>query len=263
MSLEIEIISQHPAGQPRPTPLLFVHGAWHAAWCWERFMPYFAGLGYECHALSMRGHGGSGGREGIRWHSAADYLADLEAAAASLPRPPAVIGHSMGGYVTQLYLERNTPPAAALLAPIPTMGARDMLIRYAAQHPEATLRTLGTLDGLELVGTPALAKDSFFSADLPDDELARHAARLQSESLRIIIDAMALRLPRPRPGACPLLVMAAEQDRIITVAEERATAQAWGADLEVLPDIAHDLMLDTGWERAAGRMAAWLAKQGV
>jgi alpha-beta hydrolase superfamily lysophospholipase len=28
----LEIISRQPTGTPNPTPLLFVHGAWQAAW---------------------------------------------------------------------------------------------------------------------------------------------------------------------------------------------------------------------------------------
>lgn len=60
--MQLEIISRKPASSARPTPLLFVHGAWHAAWCWaEYFLDYFAAHGYESSALSLRGHGGSEG----------------------------------------------------------------------------------------------------------------------------------------------------------------------------------------------------------
>jgi pimeloyl-ACP methyl ester carboxylesterase len=258
MSLELEIISRAPEGPGRPTPLLFLHGAWHGAWCWEHFLPFFAGLGYECHALSLRGHGGSGGHQGIRWYGAGDYVADLEAAVAALPAPPVLIGHSMGGYVAQLYLERHAAPAAALLAPLPASGAAAFLARYAARHPAPLLRTFLTLNTRHIVGTPGLASDAFFSKDLPAEELERHAARLKPESLRMMLDATVLRLPRPRPGT-PMFVLAAEDDRVFTVAEATATARAWGAELDVLPGLAHDLMLDTRWERAAARLAAWLA----
>jgi pimeloyl-ACP methyl ester carboxylesterase len=37
--MNLEIISKSPSSEPRPTPLLFVHGAWHGAWCWaEHFL---------------------------------------------------------------------------------------------------------------------------------------------------------------------------------------------------------------------------------
>ena len=52
---QLELIST-PSQTAHP-PLLFLHGAGHAAWCWaERFMPWLADQGLECHALSFRGH---------------------------------------------------------------------------------------------------------------------------------------------------------------------------------------------------------------
>ncbi|MEI8166417.1 MAG: hypothetical protein WCG26_08560 [Chloroflexales bacterium] len=46
---------------------------------------------------------------------------------------------------------------------------------------------------------------------------------------------------------------------MFTLAEVTATARAWHAELDVLSDLAHDVMLDTRWERAAARVAQWLA----
>ncbi|MEI6778584.1 MAG: hypothetical protein WCK70_16925 [Chloroflexales bacterium] len=57
---QLEMITRHPDGPAQPTPLLFVHGAWHGAWCWELFLPYFAGLGYTLggHGWTRRSRGG-------------------------------------------------------------------------------------------------------------------------------------------------------------------------------------------------------------
>ena len=39
----LEIIVRQPEGRQQPHPLLFVHGAYSGAWCWdEYFLPYFA-----------------------------------------------------------------------------------------------------------------------------------------------------------------------------------------------------------------------------
>ena len=46
-------------------------------------------------------------------------------------------------------------------------------------------------------------------------------------------------------------VIAVEGDAIFTVDEERATAEAYGAELTLLSGMGHDLMLDTGWEQLA------------
>ncbi|PRC62971.1 alpha/beta hydrolase, partial [Mycobacterium sp. ITM-2017-0098] len=31
----LEVIDKGSASAAHPAPLLFVHGAWHAAWCWD------------------------------------------------------------------------------------------------------------------------------------------------------------------------------------------------------------------------------------
>lgn len=41
-------------------PLVFVHGSYHAAWCWaEHWMPFFSASGYDCYAVSLLGQVGS------------------------------------------------------------------------------------------------------------------------------------------------------------------------------------------------------------
>ena len=112
-----------------------MHGAWHAAWCWEYFLPYFAQQGYTAHALSLRGHGQSDGAARLRWYSVADSLADIMQVAQTLPAPPILIGHSLGGYMIQKYLERYDAPAAVLLASVPVTGILGFALRYARRHP--------------------------------------------------------------------------------------------------------------------------------
>jgi pimeloyl-ACP methyl ester carboxylesterase len=86
MQLEVITNIKHSTHQ---SPILFVHGAWHAAWCWENFLPYFVDRGYAAYAVSLRGHGASEGRNGIRWYSAAhDYVADIAQVIQTFPQPP-------------------------------------------------------------------------------------------------------------------------------------------------------------------------------
>ena len=85
--MQLEVIARTPKGRARPTPLLFVHGAYGGAWEWdEHFLPYFAERGWVSHALSLRGHAGSDGGESVRYARLRDYLADVEQVAASFRR---------------------------------------------------------------------------------------------------------------------------------------------------------------------------------
>ena len=59
----LEVRTRLPARATRKPPLLFIHGGYCDAWCWEPyFLPWFAARGYPAHALSLRGHGASDGK---------------------------------------------------------------------------------------------------------------------------------------------------------------------------------------------------------
>ena len=119
----LEVIDKGYVRESHPVPLLFVHGAWHAAWCWdEHFLSFFADKGYRALAVSLRGHGSSPTPKPLRTCSVADYVQDVGLVADSLPRRPVVIGHSMGGLIVQKYLESHHAPVGVLMASTPPRG---------------------------------------------------------------------------------------------------------------------------------------------
>jgi len=261
--MNLEIVSKQPRERLHPTPLLFVHGAWHGAWCWENFLPYFAEHGYEAHAFSLRGHGKSEGRKGVRWYSTNNYVADLTRVVDGLSTPPVLIGHSMGGFIVQKYLEKRNAPAGVLLASIPTAGIVGMALRMLKRHPVATLKGLLLLHPWYFVSTPALAKDYFFSDDFPDQKFLEYYAHIQPESIRMALEAAVLRLPRPWRVKTPLLVLGAENDRVFTVAEQQKTARAYHTEATIFSHMAHDMMLEIGWKAVADRILNWLNSRGL
>ena len=257
--MKLEVISREPLGAARPTPVLFVHGMWHRAWCWdEHFMPYFAQHGYAVYALSLRGHGGSEGHERLRWNTLGDYVADVEQVAAQLPSPPVLIGHSMGGMVVQKYLSRHQAPAAVLLASIPPRGLLPSTLRFARRHPLVFLKATLTLSMYPVIGTPALCREMLFSAGAPEEQVAACFDRLGDESYRAYLESVLLFLSRPLRITTPLLVLGAAEDRAISVREVESTARAYGLQAEIFPDMAHDMMLEPGWQAVADRILDWL-----
>jgi pimeloyl-ACP methyl ester carboxylesterase len=263
--MQLEVIHHAPTGEAKPTPILFVHGAWHAAWCWnEYFLPYFAGCGYDVHALSLRGHGESEGRNRLRWISNGEYVEDVAQVASGLSTPPIIIGHSMGGFVVQKYLETYPAPAAVLLASIPPIGALPFVLRSLLHHPISTLTATFTLTLYHMVNTPKKARDAFFSPDMPQAQVDAYFARIQNESFRMLLDTVLLALPRPakvRQKDIPMLVLGAEKDKIFTPSEVKATAHSYDADAEFFPNMAHDMMLEAGWQAVADRIIGWLDEE--
>lgn len=117
--MTLEILSREAQGGSARPPLLFVHGAYVGAWCWEEhFLDWFATRGRTAHAVSLRGHGGSSGRRELNEFGLADYAEDVARAAASLPRPPVLVGHSMGAMVVQKVLSAAKTGAPARCLPM-------------------------------------------------------------------------------------------------------------------------------------------------
>lgn len=261
--MNLEIIHHSAQGEKRPSPLLFVHGKWHGAWCWqEHFLPYFAQKGYECAALSLRGHGASEGRERIGWHTIADYVADVEQAAKTFDTPPVVIGHSMGGFVTQKYLEKNNAPAGVLLTALPHYGILPATLIEFGKHPWLILKCMFTWSMFPLVASPALAREHLFGADMPEEMVQKYFNRLQEESFRAYLDEAGLDLAHPKRVKAPVLVIGGTHDTVISVQAVNDTARAYGTQAEFFP-MAHDVMLESGWQRVADRIIQWLKEKNL
>ena len=265
----LEIVSRQPQAKvsPRRTPLLFLHGAYAAAWCWdEHFLPYFAERGYACHALSFSGHGGSPGRERLDSFGIDHYVRDVAAVAERLPAPPVLIGHSMGGFVAQKYLERRPEgrPAAglALLASVPPQGLWAAALGLAFQKP-GLMNDLNRLLGGGRVALDTL-RDAMFAQPVAMEDLARWYKRMQPESHRAIWDMTLFNLPlKSRMRLPPLLVLGAGHDALIPPSQVEMTARHYGVAAEIFEGMGHGLMLEQGWERVAGRILGWLEAEGL
>jgi pimeloyl-ACP methyl ester carboxylesterase len=267
-AMQLEVINRKPAGGAvNAMPLLFIHGAWHGAWCWdEYFLPYFAQQGYNSYALSLRGHAGSPKVKPLFLTATADYVADVSQVVAQIEQEtgkhPVLIGHSMGGYVTQKYLERANAPAGVLVASLPHTGTFWFILRAMMRHPLVYLRSLWTVSLYPLLGTPQLLREWCFSPDIPPEQLNRYFALIGNESWRMGLEALVFTLPRPQRVKTPLLVVGAENDAIFMVREEEAMARAYNAEIRIFPNMAHDMMLEKDWQTVADYIIGWLKGRG-
>ncbi len=260
--MNLELISRHPPRNEHSAPLLFIHGAMHGAWCWDvHFLGYFAQHGYASYAVNLRGHGTSEGRERLRWTRIRDFVEDVADTVARLPSRPVLIGHSMGGFIIQKYLEDHSAPAAVLLSSPPPAGLLSAALKTARRHPLVFARVNLTLSLSPLVSTPALTREAFFSEDLPEEELQVYWKQTQDDSFMAYLDMVALGLPKPARVKTPLLVLGAERDGMITLGEIEATARAYNAQAQMIPGVGHDSMLERQWQSVADRILAWLHEQ--
>jgi pimeloyl-ACP methyl ester carboxylesterase len=262
--MKLEIITKYPVHNQHPTPLLFIHGAMHTASCWDaHFLDYFAQRGYVSHAVNLRGHGKSDGRERLRWTRIADFVEDIANTVRRLPSPPILIGHSMGAFIIQKYMEDHAAPGAVLLSSPSPAGLLPAALENARRHPLLFLKVNLTLSLFPLVSTPALAREAFFSADVPDEEMMAYWKQMQDDSYMAYLDMVALGLPKPARarGKTPLLILGAGRDNMLTSREIEATAMAYGTQAYIIPGVAHNSMLERNWQAVADRILAWLDEQ--
>ena len=257
---ELELISQGADCSAR-LPVLCIHGGWHGAWCWQdNFLPGLAAAGFAAYALSLRGHGWSTGS--ARLASAAQYQEDIawavEQIRARSGQKPVLLGHSMGGYLVQQWLQHDNAPGAVLLASIPPYGFGDFLLNFSLRKPLQMLKLLLTADTSVAVATPERAAELFFSATA-DPAVVQHCwDRLSRESIRIMLDASLLDLPDTSRISTPILVLGAGNDAIFPPSHIHATAKIYGSEATIFPHMAHDMMLDTGHAQVLQTITEWL-----
>ena len=113
-----------------------------------------------------------------------------------------------------------------------------------------------------MVETPSLARDAFFSADMPAETLNRHFARLQNDSYRVGLEATFFKLPQPsKISPLPMLVLGAANDASFSRDEVEATARAYKTQAEFFSNMAHVMMLESGWRNVAERILSWLREK--
>jgi len=260
----LEVIDKGKCTGAHPVPLLFVHGGWHGAWCWdEHFLDFFAGEGFRAAAVSLRGHGNSGTEQSLDSCSVADYVDDVRAAADRVDGSPVVVGHSMGGYVVQKYLQANDAPAGVLMASAPPRGAMSASLRMMRRHPWAVLKTNTFGSTHDVVRTPRLARGHLFCRHTPQNIVDDCVALLQPESALAMKQMLSKNRVRPELVSTPLLVLGAVEDGAFDRSEVIATAGAYHTAAEFFPAMGHNMMLEPGWQVVAERIATWLSSRGL
>jgi non-heme chloroperoxidase len=260
----LEVRKRLPATRSQKPPLLFVHGGYCDAWFWEPyFLPWFAERGYPAYALSLRGHGASGGRDALFLAGLDDYEADVEHVAGTLASPPILIGHSMGAAIVERIVAKRPVRGAALLAPLPPAGLLAIATRLAASHPDYLVH-VSNVDQSRLSADVLTAlRPFYFSADVSPTVIAQAVRHFHSESPRALFDlSLRLHWALPARDHRPLFVLGAEGDRICTPEDVRATARHHNVEATMLPGLAHMLMLEPAWRTVAGALEKWVAKLG-
>ena len=223
----------------------------------EPWTQYFEAAGFECHVPTLPGRDPTSddvlGRTGIQ-----DCFEVALAAYDQLPTPPIVIGHSMGGLLTQKIAAARTPRAAVLLASIPPGVLWTQL--KALPHLFPLLPRI-------LAGKPFLPSARTMREvplnTLPAAEQDELIPRLVRDSGRVFRE-MAMGASSTRVSAanvtCPVLCVSAGDDRNVAQWISRRIAARYRAEHQVHPGLPHWIIAESALNDVAPPVLDWLTK---
>jgi pimeloyl-ACP methyl ester carboxylesterase len=203
---------------------VFVHGAWHGAWCWSRLLPHLEALGHRSVVMDLPVEDGNATFGDYADVVLASYPAHLES--------PVLVGHSLGAMV--LPLVAASRPASLLVflcGVLPNVDGRPWHDAPPMARPDA-YRTETLDDGSSVFTTLESARLTFYADCDPED--ARWAfERLRTQNSRSLWDRP---YPLRRLPTTPRAAIAALDDAAVTIEFSRAvTRPRLGVDLVEIP----------------------------
>lgn len=251
--------------------IVLVHGAWVTPAFWATFRQPFEAAGYTVHAPAWPLVGEASAAEmnsappaGFGSLGIGRIVDAHEAFIRTLDRPPILIGHSFGGLIVQLLLDRGVGAAGVALNPAP--------IRWAIPGPGA-LRAIAPivlrLDGWDR--PYAFTRERFgrlFANAAPSKLVDRAFSDFVIPAPGRIFHQAALGLGTavsPARRKQPLLISGGDADRLISPRLSRA---AWRlqrrakapTDYVCFPGRSHFLTNEPGWDEVAETALDWLRR---
>jgi pimeloyl-ACP methyl ester carboxylesterase len=260
--------------ESRQIPLILIHGAWLSARSWENFSDYFGMRGFAVSAPEWPRKRGD--VEELR--ADAERLAGLglreivdhyDALIRELQEPPVLVGHSFGGLIVELLLDRGLGRAGVAISPAPPKGILKL--------PFSTLKA----------GAPALAHPSkrhgvvtltleqftygFVNTFSPEEAAAAYERYAVPETGKIFYEAGFANFHLHPPTElefknrerAPLLIVGAGKDHTVPASVSRAQYKKYErspARTEYLEfgGRPHLVMGADGWVEVAASIDSWL-----
>jgi alpha-beta hydrolase superfamily lysophospholipase len=255
-------------------PLMLIHGAWLSARSWESFADYFGARGFAVSAPEWpRKHGDV---EELREH--ADELAGLglneivdhyEALVRQLEEPPFLIGHSFGGLIVELLLDRGLGRAGVALSPAPPKGilvlpfsslkaVSPALAHPSKRHGVVTLTPEEFTYGFVNTFTPEKAAAAYERYAVPETGRIFYEAGFANFALHPPTDVHFKNEQRP-----PLLIIGAEKDHTVPASVARAQYKKYQhsparTDYLEFEGRPHLLVVGEGSDEVADAIGSWL-----
>lgn len=256
----------------RTGTVLFITGAWMHTSSWDKFRSAFEAAGFKSlapawpyleapTAAELRAHVDPRLGSTTFGQIVDHYAAIID----GLDEQPLIVGHSMGGLIAQLLLDRGYGAAGIAMDPGPIAGALPGPVSLLAALPPIlggwnNTHTI-TRDGFAKNFANTLSADEQKDAD--DDYVVPTSGRIFYQAALMLGTAA-----NPKARKQPLLVISAEHDRTVTPYLARATYNVQKkaparTDFKQFDDRSHFLAGEKGWEEVAAYAIDWANEAGT
>ena len=247
--------------------ILLIHGMFMNPLCWEKWIPRYQAKGYKVLAPAWPGREESVEElrknhpdpelPKLKLNDVVEHMAD---AIQGLNEKPGIIGHSMGGLVVQLLLQRDLAVAGVALDPAPPMGVFTAAFSFFRANFPAINPFL-----LDRPARMTFRQFQYaFVNTLPlEEQRLAYDRYVVPESRGVPVSSLgaAGRVDFKRPRR-PLLITAGEKDHIIPASLNRSNYRKYRGpsvtDFKEFPGRDHFLIGERGWEEVADYCLAWL-----
>lgn len=256
------------------TPLMLIHGAWLSSRSWENFAEYFRNRGFAVSAPEWPRK--KGDVEELR--EDADELKGLgiteivdhyEEQIRALDEPPVLIGHSFGGLIVELLLDRGLGRAGVAMSPAPPKGI--LVLPFSSLKAAApALAHASKWHGV----VPLTLEEftyGFVNTFSPEDAAAAFEEYAVPETGQIFYEAGFANFHLHPPtevnfksaDRAPLLIVGAEKDNTVPASLSKKQFDKYEGSEAIteyieFPDRPHLMMAAEGWEEVAVGIESWL-----
>lgn len=254
-------------------PIVLIHGLWLTSRCWDSFRRCYEERGREVYAPAwprLSGEVEDIFRTPLRMSGLGlgEVIEHFDRFIQTLRVKPILIGHSAGGLIAQILLERGRAAAAVSIA---SPAPRGVCHSHAPAERWCEWTGYNPLDRWRSFPITFRQFYSTFANGMPEVEARamyeRHAIPAPGRVLRQLAQANSFPWSRCRVDfgnsrRAPLLLVAGGEDRFSSPSSVRATYHRYSNSSAVteyleFPGRSHLLIAHDGWREVANRILEW------
>lgn len=245
------------AGGGSLPPILFIHGAFGRPSLFKPWTDFFSEAGFDCIAATLPGRDPTDdavlSRTGI-----GEMFEAVLGVYDNLPARPVIIGHSMGGLLTQKLAAARDPLAAVLLASVPP----GILWPQLKPLPHLAPVMPNILLGKPFLPSPRTMREvplcSLPAAE--QDELIPRLVRDSGKVYRQMLVGASVAKVDASAVTCPVLCVSAGEDRNVAAWTSRQIAKRYSAEHQVHPTLPHWIIAESAVPDVAPPVLEWISR---